>query len=241
MQGAGARYEAIAAHLRELVRDLPAGSRLPSEAELCARFGVSRMTARQAVQQLVTDRLVERRRGAGTFVAAARVPRLLGSPLSFSASMRRRGLTASSRLIERGPVRPTAIEAAELGLAEGDGAYVLERLRLADGRPMAVERVVMPLDIAAKLGDDVDSGSLHAAFERAGHVPNRAVANVSARRGSARHRALLELPPSGVVLVEERTIADQHGRPLESTSTSYAADRYRFEAVLYGETEDAGR
>jgi GntR family transcriptional regulator len=115
--GNRARYEEIATHLRALIADLPPGARLPSEAELCERFGVSRMTARQAVQQLVADRLVDRRRGAGTFVAAERVPRVLGSPLSFTASMRRRGLTASSTVLDRGPIRPSVEEAAALLLA----------------------------------------------------------------------------------------------------------------------------
>lgn len=236
-----ARYEEIALHLRSLVRDLPAGARLPSEAELCERFGVSRMTARQAVQQLVADRLVERRRGAGTFVAPDRVPRLLGSPLSFSASMRRRGLTASSHLIARGPVTPTPDEASALGLADGGSAYLLERLRLADGTPMAIERVVMPLDVAARLGDEIEAASLHDAFERIGHVPSRAIAHVSARRAPADHRRLLGLPPHGIVLVEDRVITDQHDRPLEATRSSYVAERYAFEAVLYGETEEAHR
>jgi GntR family transcriptional regulator len=236
-----ARYEEIAAHLRALARELPAGSRLPSEAELCERFGVSRMTARQAVQQLVADRLVERRRGAGTFVAPDRVPRLLGSPLSFSASMRRRGLTASSRLIDRGRIVPTPSEAAALRLAPGVGAYVLERLRLADGTPMAIERVVMPLEVAELLGDEIETGSLHDAFERIGHTPSRAVAHVTAQRAPAEHRRLLGLGANGIVLVEERVISDQHDRPLEATRSSYVADRYAFEAVLYGDTEEAHR
>src|SRR5918998_493342 len=86
------RYTEIASYLRGLVADAAPGARLPSDAQLCERFGVSRMTARHAVQQLVTQGLVYRRRGQGTFVAERPVPRLLGSPLSFTESMRRRGL-----------------------------------------------------------------------------------------------------------------------------------------------------
>lgn len=200
---------------------------------MCARFGVSRMTARQAVQVLANEGLLERRRGSGTFVATQRVLRTLGSPLSFTESMRRRGMSASSMLIERGEVQPSEDERAALSLGPRERGYLLERLRLADGTPMAIERVVMPVAIAMSMPEDVESGSLHSAFERVGRVPTRADARVTARRPSARERRLLGLTTSGVVLSEHRTIFDQDGRPLERTETCYAAQRYSFEAVLY--------
>ena len=80
----GARHEQIAEYLRKVVAAASPGDRLPSDAELCARFGVSRMTARQAVQTLANERLLYRQRGRGTFVAARQIPRVLGSPLSFT-------------------------------------------------------------------------------------------------------------------------------------------------------------
>ena len=103
-ESAAPRYRQIADHLRALVVAGRPGDRLPSDAELCALFGVSRMTARQAVDQLLVENLVVRHRGQGTFVAERPVPRLLGSPLSFTASMRRRGSTVSSRLLAAGLV-----------------------------------------------------------------------------------------------------------------------------------------
>ena len=227
-----ARYEQIAEYLRELVTAAHPGDRLPSEAELCEQFGVSRMTARQAVQLLAADGLVERRRGAGTFVRSHPVLRDLGSPLSFTGSMRARGMTASSKTLEWGEVKPTPDEADALGLEEGDEAYGLERLRLADGTPMAIERVVMPSELALALGDDFQDGSLHEAFRGIGHNPTEAHAEVSARRATSRECDLLGFPPSGIVISERRTIFDQDGRPLERTETRYAAGRYTFRAIL---------
>ena len=225
------RYEQIATYLRGLIDDSAPGDRLPSDAELCERFGVSRMTARQAVQKLAAEGLLERRRGAGTFVAANPVPRELGSPLSFTETMARRGMVASSQLLEFGPVIPTEAERTALQIGDGE-AWVLERLRLADGVPMAVERVVMPAGLALTIGVDLERASLHEAFEGLGHHPAEAHAEVSAERASKRLRELLQLPPSGVVLSETRTIFDQTGRPLERTVTSYSASRYVFRAVL---------
>jgi GntR family transcriptional regulator len=235
---AAPRYEEIASYLRGLVANAAPGDRLPSDAELCERFGVSRMTARQAVQQLVQDHLVERRRGAGTFISPRRVLRTLGSPLSFTESMRRRGMKASSRLLHRGPVTPTEDEAEALGLRPGDKAYLLERLRLADGVPMAIERAVLPIPLVESLAEDIEEGSLHAAFEHAGRVPTKALAAVTARRATRREAQLLELPAGGLILSERRTITDEQGRPLERTETCYAAERYSFEAVLYRRSDD---
>ncbi|MDP9495599.1 MAG: GntR family transcriptional regulator [Actinomycetota bacterium] len=227
-----ARYEEIASDLRSLIAAAAPGDRLPSDAELCEKYGVSRMTARQAVQAVAADGLVDRRRGAGTFVRPQSVLRELGSPLSFTESMRRRGMTASSRILKWAEIQPSDQERSALGLRSGEPARVLERLRLADDLPMAIERAVMPASLAASLEGDLEQGSLHAAFEQVGRIPTEAFAEVSARHPTKRQRQLLELPASGILLCELRTISDQEGLPLERTETFYASSRYTFRAVL---------
>ncbi|MBT8216401.1 MAG: GntR family transcriptional regulator [Acidimicrobiia bacterium] len=233
------RYEVIARALREVVAGSEANARLPSEAELCEQFDVSRMTARQAVGVLVADGLVYRVRGHGTFVAPRRVARLLGSPLSFTEGMRARGLPASSRVLEFRQIDPSPGDRAALRLEPGERPVLLERLRLGGTTPMALERAVVTPRCAGILEADMASESLHAVFERLGHLPMKAHATVSARRATAKEKRLLELGSSGVVLAERRVISDQNDMPLEHTETRYAAERYEFEAVLYrGETED---
>ncbi len=227
-----ARYEEIAADLRAQVAASKPGDRLPSDAELCDRYGVSRMTARQAVQLVSGEGLIERKRGAGTFVRHQAVPRELGSPLSFTESMRRRGMTATSRILQSRRIKPSGAERRALGLANGEQARVLERLRLADGVPMAIERAVMPIELAESLDGDLEIGSLHAAFERLDRYPTMALSEVSARHPTKRQRDLLDLPAAGIILCESRTISDQDGLPLERTETYYASSRYTFRAVL---------
>ena len=184
---------------------------------------------------LANEHLLERKPGSGTYVTGRRVPRALGSPLSFSESTRRRGLEPSSRVLRAGPVKLTPDDAAALGIDIASPAIVLERLRLADNVPMAVEHAVIPTSDSSLLDEDLTSGSLHAAFERAGRIPTRALAEVGARMATKRERDLLELPVHGIVLTEVHTIFDQIGAPLEHTSTFYAAERYVFTAVLYGD------
>lgn len=227
-----ARYEQIADYLRSLVAAAAPGERLPSEAELCERFEVSRMTARQAVQLVASEGAIERRRGAGTFVRSRPVPRDLGSPLSFSGSMRARGMTASSETLHWSEVVPSEEECRELGLDASAVAYALERVRFADGTPMAIERAVIPGELATSLAPGFEHGSLHEAFRNIGRRPTEAHAEVSARRATRRERELLGLPPSEIIISERRTIYDHEGAPLERTETRYVASRYIFRAVL---------
>lgn len=234
-----ARYLDIASDLRGLVARSEPGDLLPSDAELCEEFHVSRMTARQAVQLLVNEHLVERRRGKGTFVAPRRVPRSLGSPLSFTESMRQRGLTVSSRSIESRVTVASDSDARAFEIKVGDPVFVIERVRMADGLPMAIERVILPTPVAASIDTNLESGSLHQAFEAAGMVPSKAHAEVSARLSTEWEQEHLEIAPISVVLSEERTIFDQGDRALEHTVTVYAADRYSFSAVLLPHLPDA--
>lgn len=226
------RYEAIADHLRQLVDDGEPGDRLPSEAELSVQFEVSRMTARHAVQIVETEGNIERRRGAGTFILSQPVTRDLGSPLSFSENMRSRGMTPSSETLSFQSVSPTPDEVEALHIESGEEVFALERLRRADGTPMAIERAVLRSDLAEELHAPASSASLHESFMAAGRVPTTAHAEVTARRATSRERDLLELPSTGIVIVERRTIFDQNDRPLERTVTWYAAGRYSFQAVL---------
>jgi len=232
------RYAQIAQYLRTLVAASSPGDRLPSDAELCKQFSVSRMTARQAVGLLLSEGLLYRRRGQGTFVAARRVQRLLGSPLSFTESMRRRGRRASSRLLTAEITAPEPEDVKALDLNQGDGVVVLERLRLADGTPMAIERAVLAPDLAPVLEVDLETTSLHEAMERIGRIPTRAHAQVTARPAAADERILLQLQDGDSLLCERRVISDQHGKPLEHTETRYAAERYEFEAVLHRNEQD---
>ena len=238
MSAEATRYEEIARYLRSEIAAASPGTRLPSESELCERFGVSRMTARAALQILDNEGLIVRRRGQGTFVAPRPVPRVLGSPLSFSESMRRRGLTASSRLLAAGEIDPEPDDVAALELSPGDKAVLLERLRLASDVPMAIERALLHPSLRDVLDEDLAARSLHSTMEKMGRVPTRAQAWVSARLADARERRLLDLRDPAVILTERRVITDQNGQPLEHTETRYAAERYTFEAVLERDEED---
>src|SRR2546423_10990861 len=127
------RYREIERYLRSLVERAGPGDPLPREAELCERFSVSRMTVRQALQELTNDGLVERRRGQGTFVAHRPVHRRPGVFLSFTEEMNRRGVQATSRLLGAAMDDARRSETLDLGLGPDSQVVRITRVRLADG------------------------------------------------------------------------------------------------------------
>ena len=230
-QAGQTRYREIERFLRTQVEGARPGAPLPSEAELCERFSVSRMTVRQALQELTNDGLVERRRGQGTFVAHRPVHRRPGVFLSFTEEMNRRGMQASSRLLNAGMDDPRRSEALDLGLAPGSQVLRVVRVRLADGVPVALEDAALVPELGGVLEEDLAVGSLHSALERRGVVATRATGTITARLARASETALLDLAPQSALLVELRILFDQEGRVFERTETRYVADRYVIDVV----------
>jgi GntR family transcriptional regulator len=233
------RYYEIEQTLRARIATLDPDSPLPSDAQLCEEFGVSRMTARNAVQRLVQDGLVYRLPGKGTYVAGSGAHREASNLVTFSKEMRRRGREPSSRLLER-ELRPaTALEAQRLQVAEGSSIVSIRRLRLADDEPVAIEHAVLPPDAAAAvLGADLEDGSLHEALVAGGLVPTRGHGTIGSEPAEADEATLLEVPSGWPLLVERRLIVDQEGKPLELTESRYASGRYALDVDFVVERED---
>lgn len=230
-QQVGARYREIERYLRGLVDEAKPGDPLPSEAELCERFSVSRMTVRQALQELTNDGLVDRRRGQGTFVSQRPVHRRPGVFLSFSEEMARRGAMATSRLLDASVTHARPVESVDLSLGDAADVVRVVRVRLADGTPVALEDAALLPELAGVLDEDLATGSLHDALQRRGVVATRAVGTITARMARASETDLLDLPPQAALLVELRILFDQRGRAFERTETRYVADRYVIDVV----------
>jgi GntR family transcriptional regulator len=233
------RYREIEHAIRQRLARLKPGAELPSEAQLCDEFGVSRMTARHAIDRLAQEGLVFRMRGRGTFVSEPPTHRRANSLLSFSNEMRRQGRTPSSRLLGRALRAATREEAARLQLKDAEKVLWFRRIRLADGHPIAVESTRLHRRTAAAvLAADLQTVSLHAVLVRAGFPPTRGRATISAEPASADDARWLEMRKGDPMLVERRVIVDQEGLPLEFTESRYPADRYALDVDFV--VEDPG-
>jgi GntR family transcriptional regulator len=221
------QYRQIEQALRERIAALEPGERVPSDAELCLEFGVSRMTARHAMERLADDGLVRREPGRGSFVAKSPAHRRANRLMTFTHEMTRAGRAPSSRVLVR-VVRPSsATEAASLRIPLHEPIVHLRRLRLADGEPIAIESTTLVGATAnVVMSADLASGSLHEALRGAGFVLSRGSGTISAAPATEEDARLLELMPADPLLVEQRVIEDARGRRIEATESRYAASRY---------------
>ncbi len=233
------QYRQIEQILRERILTLPPGARLPSDTELCAEFGVSRMTARNAMQRLAEDGLIAREPGRGSFVADAPAHRRANRLMSFTQEMLRAGRVPSSRTLTR-VIRPSTIaEAASLGIPARQPVVHLRRLRQADDQPIALESAILVGASAdAVMTADLAHGSLHDTLSLAGFVLARGTATISAAAATAEDARLLEIRTRDPLLVERRVIVDVDGRRVESTESRYPADRYALDVRFEVEGAD---
>jgi len=213
--------------VREYVRSVCVGAEpgtpAPSERELVTRFGVARMTVRQAVDSLVAEGIVERVRGRGTFVTRPR--RRVGQLTSLTEELRRRKHTVESRTLSARREAASPAVARALALTAGDPVIRWRRLRIADGAPLAVQdsylnEVLLP---GFLIGGSPES--LWDELSRRGLRPTWAEDSVSADLASEEEAELLDLEPGAAVLrITRRALSRE--RPIEVSRSVFRGDGY---------------
>jgi GntR family transcriptional regulator len=221
------QYRQIEQALRARISTLRPGARLPSDTDLVAEFGVSRMTARNAMQRLAEDGLIRREPGRGSFVAAPPAYRRTNRLMTFTQEMRRAGRVPTSRVLDR-VMRPASpAESASLGLPARQPIVYLRRIRLADGEPIALESTTLIGACAnAVMHADLTNGSLHETLGRAGFALVRGTGTIGAVAATIDDARLLAIRAGDALLVERRVIVDGSGRRIEATESRYVAGRY---------------
>lgn len=223
---------------RQLAADIRAGTfrvdqALPSERVLCESLGVSRITARKAIDVLVEQGLVVRRHGSGNFIAP-RIEQPTSKLASFSEELRQRGYVPASQWITRETSVATVSEREALGLPRGAKVARLLRLRLADGVPMAYEHSALPLTVLPR-PQELD-GSLYLHLARSGAAPVRAVQHLRAINATADMATHLQVPEGAALLWVSRVAygadGSLDGRAIEFTQTYCRSDYYAFVAEL---------
>ncbi len=206
------------------------GDRLPSEQDLAAWLGVSRMTLRQALAELAQRGLVTTTVGrkGGTFVAEPKLEQDLTVLAGFSEQLRRHGMVAGARVLAAVPGPATRSAAAALGIAQGDEVYEVSRVRLAEGKPIALERSFFPAALFPGLLDGRLDGALYELLEaRYGQRPHRAREILEPVAARIREAEALGVAEGAPLMLVERTAYAQSGVALEFARDLFRGDRTR--------------
>ncbi len=223
------------AQLRDLLREqilrqqLTAHAQLPSERDLCEQYAVSRITVRQALAELLREGLIYTSIGKGTYVAMPRLKEELQPLSSFTQDMARRGMVASSRVLEAAIVGADEILAARLQVPPGAEVVKLRRLRLTDSLPIALQLTWLPHHLCPRLLDyDLSSRSLFDILRTEYRLRLvRAETDIEAALAGPEESRLLQLPTPAAVLISEQTTFLDNDAVIECARSVFCGDRYQ--------------
>ena len=213
------------------------GDKLPTEAELSARFGVNRHTVRHALKDMAERGLVTARRGSGVFVTQSPTDYPIGKRVRFHRNLQKAGRLPAKKTLSIETRSADAREAEALALAKGDPVHVYEGLSLADNQPILVFRSVFPAERFPDLLDHMITLQSVTAALRACGVEDytRASTRLTAKRATATQALHLDIHEGDPILRSVGINVDTRGKPVEYGISWFAGDRV---TLTLSESED---
>ncbi|NDL57450.1 GntR family transcriptional regulator [Phytoactinopolyspora mesophila] len=223
------KREAVRRALLDLIADLPNWHPLPPERQLAEQLNVARMTLRTVMDELAAEGRVIRQPGRGAFVSSPKLS-YPAELTSFSDYVEGRGLKASSRTVEFSIAPAGPQQARQLGISPRDHVVRAVRLRLADGEPMAVERLhVAEARVPGLTAEDLEQHSFYAMLKERWGITVHSGTRVTEATCTDEHESeLLGVPLYTPAFLFERTTQDADATVIEFVSSVYRGDRYRF-------------
>jgi GntR family transcriptional regulator len=224
-------YHQLEEYIKQQIENgvLAEESVIPSEREFAERFQISRMTVRQAINNLVSEGYLNRQKGRGTFVTKKKVEQELQGMTSFTEDMLSRGMNPSSILLSFQILPADKKTALALRIEETDSIYKIKRIRLADGAPMALETAYIPVEIVPGLTEENSNLSLYQYIEENLALSiSEATQEIEASTADHLDAETLEIKFGDPILLIERISYLQEGIPFELVKSTFRADQYRF-------------
>ena len=227
------KYHAIRDRLLDRLETMSAGEAFPPERQLAQQLGISRMTLRRAIDELVARGAVRRRVGAGVFAIGPKLDQGLMAS-SFTEDMRARGMRPGARTLtfDVSPAGPRI--ARQLHLLDEDKIVTVTRLRLADGEPLALEELSIPHTLIPHLtAEDLDDRSFYELLhEKCGISVAESVQTIEPTVLDMQEARDLGVAEHSPALLFERTSKSAEGQPVEYVRSVYRGDRYKIRTEL---------
>lgn len=233
-------FEQVAGSIRSMISDqgIQPGSRVPSEMELAALFGVSRETLRRAVEVLIVEQILARRRGLGTYVTQKRLSHSVVGLHSTRDLSLDHGMDLEARVLTCEIKRSMVTEARMLGLPVGHDVLHFVRCDYVAGHALGVAECFLPADLAGEFtAAELASSSSYELLERTANAkPSYARQTIRAAVGSPTITRWLGLPDRAAILVLDRVTYDEADRALEWGVVSYESNSVECSLILDDQT-----
>lgn len=230
-KGAPPLYLQISNILKDKIikQEYEQGDRIPSEKDLQDLYGVSRITARQAIQELEQDNMVKRSRGKGTIVTYQPcIDEYLNTIRSFTDEMKERGIEPGSRDVKISLQKADAFLSKVFGVMEDSFLYFLERVRTGDGQEIVYFQSYFTLDTNLPMGEDVEIESVYAILKENGIIPVHVDEQFDCLMPSAHIQRKLGMKQAMPVLRRKRISYNMKRKAIEYTVGYYRGDRYTY-------------
>ncbi|GCE19274.1 GntR family transcriptional regulator [Dictyobacter kobayashii] len=226
------RYYQLKEIMREKIRlgEWKPGDLIPSERELGEQYGISRMTARQAITELVNEGLFYREQGKGTFVSRHKITQQLIHLTGFTEDIRARGQRPGTKVLAAKMCPADETTAERLRIKQGQPIFYLQRLRLADGEPLAVEISHLSfMGCERLLEEDLEQNSLYRLLETRYGLPLvEAEQEIEAGLFDESSAQLLKVPVNSAALFTRRTTYTERDTPIEYARAMYCGNKYTY-------------
>lgn len=208
---------------------LQSGDLVPSENELKEKYNVSRMTARQALNNLVNDGYLYRHKGKGTFISQRKIEKNIHGVRSFTEEMAATNRKVSNQILKFEKMLVTPLIAEKLFLTKKDEVYNIERVRYGDDTPVLFEQLYIPVKIFKTIQkSDMKSSFYEYVENKLGLQISHCIQSIEAITASKEINEILHTKENSPALLIERNTFLTNGRPFEYVKSYYRADQYKF-------------
>jgi len=212
------------------------GESIPTEAELEKEYGVSRITVRQAIDLLCKQGFLVKERGKTPYVAQSKLEHTFGPISSFTKNIRAKGLIPGTKVLSLCYTKPPRIVARHFEVKEEDDVILLKRLRLVNGKPVAIDTTYLSEDRLLQFVEKgISQESLYESLERDyGILLDEIDETIQVQLAGKEDSKLLKVKVGSACLLSHRVVRDVKGKVVAYSSTIYRGDRYKYHAKLKG-------